>query len=102
LRAVLDLLVGKPQNPESLPGQPDVPPHVGSAIFVLGTVGLDDQPVPEADEIDDVSADRELTAELEILQPAVAQEFPEAAFVEDGFMPHLPSALSEPFVHRLF
>jgi hypothetical protein len=69
---------------------------------MLRTVGLDDQPVPQADEIDDVSADRDLTAELQILQSAVAQQFPEAAFVEDGLMPHFLRTLLDPFVHRLF
>jgi hypothetical protein len=46
---------------------------------VLTAIGLDDQPVFDAGEIDDVSGDGMLAAELEPGQPAVAQGFPQNA-----------------------
>jgi len=45
--------------------------------IVPGTVGFDDQPVPEADEVHDVPPQRDLTAELDVVQVAIAQDGPE-------------------------
>jgi len=85
---VFDLLVGKAQHAEILPTQPFVSRHILRPIFVLGAIRLHDQPMPEANEVSDVAPEDDLTSELQTRQPPVSQEFPEAALIEDGLMPH--------------
>ena len=62
---VLNLRVGKSQHPETLPGQPFIPRDVLGTIFMLRPVSLNDQPVSEAEKIDDVSPDNHLATEFQ-------------------------------------
>ena len=74
--AALDLGVGHAQDAEALAAQPGVADRVGGGRVMVGTAGLDDQAVAQADEVGDVAADRDLAAELEVAQAAIAEEFP--------------------------
>jgi hypothetical protein len=47
---------------------------------VLLTVDLDDQPAGEADEVDDVRSDRDLTAEIVVAKPIAAKLAPKSGF----------------------
>jgi hypothetical protein len=46
-------------------------------ILVNGPVELDDEPMPMAVEVGDIGADRDLTAELQAQETAIAEELPE-------------------------
>jgi len=48
--------------------------------IVEGSVRLDDQPMPEADEVGDIGAEWNLAAELEAVQSAIAQQLPQQPF----------------------
>jgi len=73
----LNLGVEKPQDTEALAAQPGVADRIGRAIRVMRAVGLDDQAVSQADKVSDIAAQRELTAELQAVEPPVAQELPQ-------------------------
>ncbi len=73
----LDLGVEKPQDTKTLTAQPGVADRIGRAVRVMRTIGLDDQAVAEADEVSDVATQRELTAELQAVQPPVTQQLPQ-------------------------
>ncbi len=51
-------------------------------------VSLDDQAMLEADEVDDITANRNLAAKFQAFESAVAQEFPEGPFVGHGLSAH--------------
>ena len=76
LSVVLDLLIGEPQHPEPLPSKPVVTRRIFRAILLLGAISLDDQPVPEADEIRDIAPENDLASELQARQPPIPEEFP--------------------------
>jgi hypothetical protein len=62
----LDHPVGKPQNPKVLTPKPSIPPLVVFGVFRMErSVGLDNQSMAEADEVNDVPTNRSLTTELE-------------------------------------
>ncbi len=65
------------------------------AFGVLPAIGLDDQPPLEADEIDNVGIDHELSTKLEHGHPAVAQHRPEAAFGVGWVRTHLSGAITQ-------
>ena len=65
--ADLELMVRKSQNAEALAGEPSVPNGILLRI-VERTVRLDDEPVPQAEEIHDIGSDRNLSAKLQALQ----------------------------------
>lgn len=89
LAAVPDVGVGETQDTEPLPSQPVVAVGVGGAVLMVGTVGLDDQAVTQADEIDDVAADHDLPPELKLRQPPVAQNGPQPPLIENRRTAHL-------------
>lgn len=68
-----DLVVPEAQDCPSLGFQPAVPHHVSAALVVLLTVALDDYPMCEACEVDDVAPDdylpSKMTLELMASQP---------------------------------
>jgi hypothetical protein len=74
-----DLFVRETEDAEALGGEPGT---AGDVMFrvVEGAVGLHDQAVMQADEVNDVRADWDLSTELDPVQPAVAQQVPEEAF----------------------
>ena len=52
---------------------------------MVGAVSLEDQAVSQADEVGDVAAQRDLAAELQAVEAAVAQEFPQQALGHGRF-----------------
>jgi len=77
-REALDGLVGEAQHLETLGPQPGVSCGVSlEARLMVRAVGLDDQAMAQADEVDDVAADPQLAAKLEAVEPAVAEELPQ-------------------------
>jgi len=51
---------------------------------VMRTIGLDDQTMPQAAEIDDVAADHDLSAKLHVAETAVAQDRPQRRSCTEG------------------
>jgi hypothetical protein len=51
-------------------------------------VGLDDEPVSQAEEVDNVRPYWDLPAELEAVDPAAPQQPPELSFAIDRRVPH--------------
>jgi len=78
-RPQLDLEVGKSQNPEPLSAQPSIALDVVLAVLVKGTIGFNDQAMAQAQKIDDIPSDRNLAAEFQSFQTAVAQQAPKGA-----------------------
>lgn len=65
--------VSEPQDSEILHPKPSI---AGGVIVMKRPVRLDDQPMPEAEEVDDVSADWDLPAKFQAGQPSVSQQVP--------------------------
>jgi hypothetical protein len=62
-----DCVVGKPQDRKPVLAQPSVPGCIVLAVVgVLAAVQLHDQPPVVADEVGDVRADGDLSAELDV------------------------------------
>ena len=51
-------------------------------------VSFDNQAMTEADEIKDITADRNLTSELHAFKTPVAQKLPQRPLIGHGFPPH--------------
>ena len=100
--SVLNFLILKSQHAKALPAQPIVSTRVLCPVVMMRSVGFNDQPVPEADKVDDVAADDELPPKLQPAEAAITQQFPQATFVQDGLAPHFLRTLLKPYVHRLF
>ena len=81
--------VGKAQHPEALGPEPGVAGRVLLRI-VKGSVCFDDQAMPQAEEVDDISAEGDLAAEFQMLKAAIAEEVPEDLLVEDRRFAHSP------------
>ncbi|MDB5472218.1 MAG: hypothetical protein JWR84_3778 [Caulobacter sp.] len=79
--------VWKPEDPKAVGPQPSVTNGVFVRI-VKGAVSFDNQAVAEADEVRDVAAERDLTAELQMFEASIAEKFPEEFLVEGGGVPH--------------
>ena len=84
---VLDLAVGKPQDTKALRPEPGVPDRIPLCIM-KGTVSLDDEAMPQADEVHHIGTDDHLTPELQAFEPPVAQDRPELALGGRGRAPH--------------
>ncbi len=79
-------IVGKSQNAVALPAQPRIARLVVRAltrIVVRRTVEFDHERVFDAEKIDEVSPDRNLSPELETCKPRAAKSAPEI-FLSDG------------------
>ena len=74
-RSALELGVGEAQYAEALALQPSIPSGIALRI-VERPIRLDDQPMPQAYEVRDVPADRNLAPELQPAEPSVAQDVP--------------------------
>jgi len=85
-------MIPKSQNREALGREPRVARHVARVLRVLRTVALDDDPALEADEIDDVGTERNLTTPFGLRQAPVAQHAPERALGVGRLPPHGASA----------
>jgi hypothetical protein len=83
---LVHLTVGETQHPKPLRRQPGVAPSVFLRL-VKGSVGFDDQPMTQADKIDDLRADRHLSAELQTGQPSTAEHRPELPLGRGGCPP---------------
>ena len=68
-----NVVVPKPDHTPTLLLKPSSPPQVCRTLVVLTTVGLDDQVILCAGEIDDVWTDLMLPTELVAGQPTIAQ-----------------------------
>ena len=90
MRRVFDLAVGEPQQLETLGAQPGVASVLSFPVVerrvVHPAVEFDDQPPLQTGEIGDVNPDRNLTAELQAIQAASAQDAPEPS-VGDSLAP---------------
>jgi hypothetical protein len=64
-------MVPKPRNRETLLAKPIVAQTVTTTAGMLRAVAFDDEAALEADEIDDVCADRSLTAPFRRLQSTI-------------------------------
>ena len=64
-------MIGEPQNAKALRRQPCVARGVMLG-FVKRAVCFDDEPMPEANEVEHVGAYRNLAPELKVAKPAVA------------------------------
>ncbi len=73
-----DLVVPEAEDPEATPAQLEVPRSVTHIFGVLAAIDFHNQVMLEAGEIDDGTTDRHLPAELEAVQPAIAQPIPQA------------------------
>jgi len=80
-RPPFNLGIGKPHDVKALTREPGITFLITQAVIVSGTIGLDDQPMPQAKKIDDVSPDRDLSSKLEAIEAPVAQQFPQRALV---------------------
>ena len=72
-----NLVIPEPDDRISLSAQPSIAHSVTQTFGMLRAVGFDDQPMLEADEIDDVSTQRNLAAKLQGGQPAATQKLPQ-------------------------
>src|SRR5690606_393732 len=71
------IMIPESDHPETLGFKPARPGFVISCrIGMLATIEFDDQPAFKANEVGEVSAQRNLPAELEGLQLAVTKNFP--------------------------
>jgi hypothetical protein len=73
------LMVPEAHHVEAVRRQPRIALRVLRAAMVLAAIGLDDQPFLETDEIDDVTPQRGLPAELEAGEPLGAKHAPQHA-----------------------
>jgi hypothetical protein len=92
-----DLVVLEAQDAEASRSEPGVASGVGFLECVQRAVGFHHEPAPEADEIRHVRSKRDLSAELQAIESAVAQEIPESALVEDRFVAHAFGVASRGF-----
>ena len=74
------LVVPEAKHVPPLVRQISVTDIVAKAFGVLRTVGFDDQLSANAKKVDNVGADRNLSAKLESAQATIAQETPQAEF----------------------
>jgi hypothetical protein len=74
------LVVPEPKHLPALVRQITVTDIVAKAFCVLRTVGLDDQLSANTKKVDNVGADRNLSAKLESAEATIAQEAPQAEF----------------------
>ncbi|CAL1690103.1 hypothetical protein MMB232_00224 [Brevundimonas subvibrioides] len=93
--------VGKAKDTKPLCRQPGVAGSVRVRVVMLWPVGLDDQPMPETDEVDDVAADDLLPLELQAFEMTAPQQGPHAPLVQDRRAAHRPGPRLQPFVCRL-
>ena len=75
--------------------EPLISDWIGCALFVERPVRLDDQPSGKADEVDKVGTERDLTAELQIVQSSVPQQAPQPALIEGGLVAHASGVLAQ-------
>jgi hypothetical protein len=71
-----DLAIPEPHDRETLRLEPCVTSNVMTILGMLRAVAFDDEPMFEADKIDDVGAEGDLTTPLHRLQPSIPQEAP--------------------------
>ena len=69
LRLAPNLALGEPQDAEALCCQPRITLSVADRIMEVLAVRFYDQPMPQAQEVDDEATERNLPAELQLLQP---------------------------------
>ena len=75
-----DFVVPEAQDAETFGAEEGVALSVVEAVAVLAAVDLNDQPGFEADKIEDVAAQRDLSAEFGASELAVAERTPEHGF----------------------
>ncbi|CAN5270596.1 hypothetical protein BH11PSE4_BH11PSE4_43640 [soil metagenome] len=66
VRVVQHFIIPEPQHAKPLFFEPLVAAGIGFTVSVLAAVDLDDEALGQTDEIDDISADRDLSLELEV------------------------------------
>ena len=72
-----NVVVPKPDHTPTLLLKPVSASQICRTLVVLTAIGLDDQVIPRAGEIDDIWTDRMLPAELVACQPPIAQHRPQ-------------------------
>lgn len=88
-----NVVVPEPQHTPPLPLEPFGPRGVGFVVRMLTAIGFNDEPMLQAHEIDDVSADGPLAPELVTGHSPVAKYRPEAPFGVGGGLPERPGEL---------
>ena len=74
--AILNVMVREAEHTKALGCEPGVANCIPFGV-VERPVGLDYQPIPQANEVKHIGADRDLSPEFEPLKASVAQAFPE-------------------------
>jgi hypothetical protein len=93
----LDQTVVKPQDPKFFGAKPVVALPVVKIVEMGRTVSFDDQPMLETGEVDDVATDRDLAAELQAVEAAVAQQLPEGSLIGHRLTSHRFRKASQTF-----
>src|SRR5579859_834572 len=75
----MDFLIAEPQHPETLHQEPGVAYRVTFRI-VERPIGFHDEPMPKAEKVEDVGAHRDLAAEFQAAELALAQSVPQHPF----------------------
>lgn len=94
---VVDLLIAKSNHAVAAFGKPLGSPHIMVPmlrLLVLRAIEFDDEPLSEADEVDDVRAERRLSAKFVAVDLAGAQEEPEAPFGFRGLIAKLAGEIA--------
>jgi hypothetical protein len=86
------LVVPEPKHLPALVRQISVTDIVTKAFCVLRTVGFDNQLSANAKKVDNVGADRNLSAKLESAQATIAKKAPQAQFAVGRRSTHRSSA----------
>ena len=80
LALLKNISVPEPANAKALRTQPRIALFIMGTLIVLTAVGFEDQFVRKTDKIDDVSANRNLPSEFEVIEASAAEELPKFRF----------------------